>query len=511
MKGSSGISSLRSFHDGAVNLIIEKNTEKGNTESGTHTLWFSYYRRKKYLKGRNYFSHVFVRNSRYDLGPYYLSFIGGLNFPVVLKLSIRKLKTREPGKFIERLLAERKAEYRMAGASIQVNNTLKTQIEDGERMLSQLNREGSAILHSSIIFRILAGHPATLKDRMDRLVTDLALMDFETVEFSNTSRGATLMFDYEMPGDSQYLMNSRHISRILPFLMGRDENHSGILLGVDDITTRPVFIDPYSESSHNSLIIGETGSGKSFFAKVLARRLVQEKKVSEVLIFDPLNEYHCGYFGSNCRVIFPGNNGLIREETSPGNAGHVEAGYGNINLQENQPNKDEPVVLIFKPGVLADQETDNYISRILDIFNFSMMKSPSLPRLLIFDECHLILRNASNASALNTMVRHSRHYKTAIVNISQNVDDFLNARSSSLAFNSNRIFIFRNRSLNEHHAKILKIDDFDIDPPEGLMGGKNHPYSECIVTDGKYCRKLRIISTEEEKNLQFSEQESSGI
>ncbi len=501
MKENLENSSLQSFHDDVVNLIVKNNLEKENVESGTSLLQLSYHRRKKYLKGRNYFSHIFVRNSRYDLGPYYLSFIESLNFPVIMRLSIRKLKTGEPGKFMERLLAERKAEYRMAGASIHFNNTLKSQIEDGERMLFQLNKEGSAILHSSIIFKILSEHPATLKDRMNRLTTDMALLDFETVEFSNTSRGATLMIDHELLRDSQYLMNSKHVARILPFLRDNDENRSGILLGVDDITSHPVFIDPYSESSHNSLILGETGSGKSFFAKMLAKRLFQEKKVSEVLIFDPLSEYHCRYFGSNCRETFLGDSDSIREETIPGIAGKVETGYGSINMQENQPNSDDPAVLIFKPDVLTDQEMDNYISRMLSIFNSSIVKNPSLPKLLIFDECHLILRNASNASALNTMVRHSRHYKAAIVNISQNVDDFLNARSSSLAFNSNRIFIFRNRSLNEHHAKILKIDDFDIDPPESLMGGKNHPYSECIVADGKYCRKLRIISTEEEKYL----------
>ena len=57
-----------------------------------------------------------------------------------------------------------------------------------------------------------------------------------------------------------------------PFLF--ESRGSGIIIGNEYLTGNPVFFDPYPMSSHNILVMGETGSGKSFFSKILLTRMI---------------------------------------------------------------------------------------------------------------------------------------------------------------------------------------------------------------------------------------------
>jgi DNA helicase HerA-like ATPase len=121
------------------------------------------------------------------------------------------------------------------------------------------------------------------------------------------------------------------------------------------------------------------------------------------------------------------------------------------------------------------------------------MVSDTKWKVILMEECHIFLSSDKWRKALETMVRHSRHYNTIIMNVSQNVDDFLKTANASIALNSNHIFLFRTRKLGEADLLPLKLDGFDGIRPAALVGGSGFPYSECYHSDGKYCRKLRII------------------
>jgi len=64
---------------------------------------------------------------------------------------------------------------------------------------------------------------------------------------------------------------------------------SGVLVGVNTASGLPVFWDRWSQQNHNSLVLGASGSGKSFFAKCdLLRELCQGTHAS---VIDPDGEY----------------------------------------------------------------------------------------------------------------------------------------------------------------------------------------------------------------------------
>ena len=64
---------------------------------------------------------------------------------------------------------------------------------------------------------------------------------------------------------------------------------SGVLVGVNTASGNPVFWDRWAQQNHNSLVVGSSGSGKSFFAKTdLLRELCQG---THAAVIDPDGEY----------------------------------------------------------------------------------------------------------------------------------------------------------------------------------------------------------------------------
>lgn len=449
---------------------------------------FKLTRHRSYIQSDRYFADLVVMDMEYDLGPYYLTLLESMQIDVSIRTTIRRVRDTNPGRFLKRQLSERKAELRLSGTSISGNEYLKKQISDLEKMLYEYESDGVIPANVSFIFRVFADHPATLNENLSRIIDDLGMLGIKVEKIPSSKRSVLGFFSPNSERRYNYLMNTRHIASLLPVYRDPQNSGEGIILGVDDLTEKFVKFNTFGQNSYNILVVGETGSGKSYFGKIFLARNQQAGLVDKSIVFDPLNEYFCKSFQTSCKEVD------VQE--------YVTEYSGNHRKTYDQKEGELPKLLIVKAEP-EELENEDLIYGFLKGINVEMTVNPDAHKLLIIDECHIILRNQRNAKALGQMVRHSRHYNTAIVNISQNTDDFLNERTNSIAFNSNRIFVFRTRNLKNSHKKVLKLDDFDIDPPERLMGGKIHPYSECLMTDGEYCRKLRILSTDtEDRELQ---------
>jgi len=69
------------------------------------------------------------------------------------------------------------------------------------------------------------------------------------------------------------------------------ETPGGVFLGVNRLTGAPVMFDPHLRMNQNILVLGKSGSGKSFTSKILLTRLLQKHKNLAYYIVDPENEY----------------------------------------------------------------------------------------------------------------------------------------------------------------------------------------------------------------------------
>jgi len=73
------------------------------------------------------------------------------------------------------------------------------------------------------------------------------------------------------------------------------ESPGGVFLGENNATGAPVILDPWLRMNQNILIMGRSGSGKSFLTKILLSRLASKNRNLAFYIIDPENEYaHVG-------------------------------------------------------------------------------------------------------------------------------------------------------------------------------------------------------------------------
>ncbi|MDR0461709.1 MAG: ATP-binding protein [Nitrososphaerota archaeon] len=69
------------------------------------------------------------------------------------------------------------------------------------------------------------------------------------------------------------------------------ESPGGVFLGINQLTGAPIVFDPHLRMNQNVIVMGKSGSGKSFTSKILLTRLLQKHPNIAYYIVDPENEY----------------------------------------------------------------------------------------------------------------------------------------------------------------------------------------------------------------------------
>jgi hypothetical protein len=87
-------------------------------------------------------------------------------------------------------------------------------------------------------------------------------------------------------------MDTQTLGAFYPFVSADlIETPGGIFLGVNRLTGAPVIYDPWLRMNYSILIVGKSGSGKSFLSKMLLSRLAIRNRDLAFFIIDPEAEY----------------------------------------------------------------------------------------------------------------------------------------------------------------------------------------------------------------------------
>ena len=247
-------------------------------------------------------------------------------------------------------------------------------------------------------------------------------------------------------------ITSRAVS-LLSFLNEPEED--GVVIGNDSQTNRPFLFNPFLLNSYNVLVIGETGSGKSYFGKIMVRRLMTDGRVKKLLVLDVLGEY-------------------------------------DKDLWENAFNYDSDVVLV--------KTDDSNLFENLSFASEFMKRDPEEEKIILIEEAHVFINHSTTSELLVEMVKTSRHFKGSIILISQDSSDFTSDVGKKILNNSNSIFIFRNKLVTNLERYGIKPADFGYSGAQlSLQGGKNNPFSEALFYNGNRMRKIVIFPDSWEK------------
>jgi len=87
-------------------------------------------------------------------------------------------------------------------------------------------------------------------------------------------------------------MDTQTLGAFYPFVSAdMIETPGGIFLGINRLTGAPVIYDPWLRMNYNILIVGKSGSGKSFLSKMIISRLAAKIRDLALFIIDPEAEY----------------------------------------------------------------------------------------------------------------------------------------------------------------------------------------------------------------------------
>lgn len=444
-------------------------------------------RSRNYFKGSIYNQVYSLENADYNSGPDYLSYLESFSFPVIMKFNLEAVKSKSTSRLLGRYIADRRSELRYSRSMGESNKEkLRRQVIDLEAISQRIASGKSRLVHTAFSFRISADHPVKLKESSMAYTAGMQMLGFNVKRLTHFS--AKLVSRVISPFHntaSPYLMDTQSAATVLPLLFTHIPRISGVAIGVDDLTEKPVFADPFGKNSHNILVFGETGSGKSFFSKLFLMRMVTTESCEEVVIVDPLDEYSCALFQSECEEVY------------------LDSLSVNLTISGAK-------ITILKTGSSLNSTRKGGLSDMLPEIYDKMISTPEKKKIVLIDEAHLLLGERNSLESLSRLIRHSRHYNTSVVCITQNLDDLSrNQLSNVIAENSSSVFLFRTKGISKTDIARFGLQGFEELHSDDLMGGKFSPYSECYMLEHSRLRKVRIISTEYESLLESGNTEPS--
>lgn len=518
---------------------------------------------KRYYSSDKYSAKFYLADSRYNLGNEFSRFVDAYGRDLSIFMTLKPIGGNTAKKRLKNMRSERSSELKVKNSKDARSEMIRSQIREIDDLIARMQREKSSMIDLTMDVKISSDHPVPLGSEVSRFIMSMELLSlfFARSEFfTRRSVKRRLLSDSSR---HRYLADSSSIAAFLPIFLSTSVLHDGVMIGTDSTTGVPVFLDQFHLPSHNLLIMGETGSGKSFFAKLLIQRFRVTNRVHRVIVLDPLDEYLPSMLGNNAVVIdtsageyidfslYLSEENRILEKVNfltdtaslneseqqelnaiaSSNSSEMDLGELARYVSATAKSLDLREKMLFLGGKMLKKrmEIDYVKSNILiktpsepgnereRILTFTLTMARYLARtddsrkIVLIDEMHLFLSGENSASHLSNLFRNSRHFNTSIIGLTQNSYDLdQTAYANSVRDNSIASFVFRTRSLKEDGktARYINLEGHD---PELLAGGRNSDYSECIMVFNRRIKKLRINATGREMEIigNFSAQPSS--
>lgn len=316
-------------------------------------------------------------------------------------------------------------------------------------------------------------------------------------------------------------------------------DETGTVMGMNAVTGEMLRIDRFNRLNHNMLIAGKSGSGKSFFAKLLLLR--EAEAGGSFFIIDPLGEFCAPVLmaGGICVNVFAEGLGLgmeegisvellssaaqlISDETGMDmgmirdallalrNSGGTFREEISRNAVLSEAAAHERASYLFSGGPIpADariicfdlshrKEGFEHASRFLLHLSFELCQRRAGRKTILIDEAWHLMKEG--LSEIKEVVRHSRHFETSVVIVTQNCSDVLSTGDEHLFNNCSLIALFRHDALDSSIISRLELEEEDL-----LFLGSSFPRAKraahFVLLDGEHKIPVICHSTELERLL----------
>ncbi|PYB68591.1 hypothetical protein DMB44_03010 [Thermoplasma sp. Kam2015] len=422
--------------------------------------------RKNYLSGemnRSIFSLIDAEKPAF---PTYCEAIEMSDIHAVVKFSMKQMNRERLLRIASSRIADINFELKQRKNRNENTEYLNSVMKSAEKLSNEYRKDEAQILLCGLDFMVIHNTPYGLTHEISKLDRGLKIAGMRAKNMSEAGTKSIFRFEDFRRENIAYPMDRISISSFFPAYFSSEEL-SGIFLGMNEYTGKPIFLDYFEHPSYNFVITGETGSGKSHFAGLLIKR-ISGSEYSRVLVLDPLSEYHCQDYSGPCIE-------MTLEE-------YIE------ELNTSREKIESARVIIVKYNLIKFEIDDNAgldLARSISEY-MSMVEGR---KTVIIEEANIMLRNDQTLKIIENTVRHSRHFETAVVIITQSIEDI--RLGATIEENSIHKFFFRNSRNTEGIEKYIPEEE-DM---TRLAGGKNRKFSECFyLYEDKYTKLLIAAS-----------------
>ena len=247
-----------------------------------------------------YYRTLFVVGYPRYVSPNWLSPLISFDHPLYLSFFIYPTESGKILKDLRRKIAEMEATIETdIKAGKVVDPTTQVQLDDALTLQAEL-AQGSERFYQFAFYITI---PADSKKELDRYTKEvestlsslLLVAKKSTLEMESGFKSTLPTFHDKL--QIWRNMDTTSLATMFPFSTASLTANEGILYGVNQHDGSLIIFDRFTLENANSIILGKSGGGKSFFVKLEAMR--QLLMGSNIIIVDPENEYQqmCDQFG----------------------------------------------------------------------------------------------------------------------------------------------------------------------------------------------------------------------
>jgi len=387
---------------------------------------------------------------------------------------------------LERKLEQATAEIEsfLAGGHLGTNK-LEQQQRDIQWLLDLFTKRNDTPVKQAVYLTVEAETKEACDDRFRRVTEqlDARQIGYREPVFQSDHAAQATAFTGGDPLHEARLMPSRSVAAAFPFGTAQTSYQSGVVYGMDAADGTPVLLDRFQWSSHSMAIMGVTGSGKSYLAKLEILRSYLAYPDVSIAVFDPKKEYS---------DIVEALGGVVT----------VQGPNQTHEVQDYSGEAYRPRIASYE---VPDRGQGENVTILVDLLRdvYQEVSSSESRTLVFIDEARILLNDTAGRNLLNQFVLEARDTETAITMLSQNASHFTHSRQGREILNNvPGTILMRHDRVADSVRQYFQLSNEEVQQLYTLKTGTDCRYSEGLLkVSNRLDAKLRIQSTPQEHEV----------